>query len=228
MQQSKYTKFQTLGLELNESKHNIFNIAVIVLNCLTFVVTVFINAAASNPSIGIFKNSTSVVSANNEIDITPAGWTFATWGIIYTWQALWLLYNVVIIFIKTEYGPLYQNPPVLTIVFHILIFINLVLNISWLFLWDSQKLTVSFVFIVFMTLALYAALILSHKNIHDAEQVLNINKKRVYLWLYRILVNNGVAFYATWITIASAINFAIAFTYEWNGMRQRDSIQIKK
>jgi hypothetical protein len=35
------------------------------------------------------------------------------------------------------------------------------------------------------------------------------------LWCYRILVNNGLAFYATWITVATTLNLAIAITYNW-------------
>ena len=41
---------------------------------------------------------------------------------------------------------------------------------------------------------------------------------RKYLWLYRILLNNGLVFYATWVTVATALNFAIALTYEWNSI----------
>jgi hypothetical protein len=165
-----------LGLKINQSRHSAVNIAAIVLSILVFIVTVFINAAATQPSLGIFKNSTSAISASHEVDITPDGWTFSTWGLIYTWQALWLVYNVAAIFIKTEDGPLYQNPPVLTIVFHIFVILNFVFNIIWLFLWEAERFGVGFFFLLFITLSLYAAAILSHKNIHDAERSLYGNK----------------------------------------------------
>jgi hypothetical protein len=32
-----------------------------------------------------------------------------------------------------------------------------------------------------------------------------------------MLVNNGIAFYATWLTVASLLNFSIAWTYSWTG-----------
>jgi hypothetical protein len=31
------------------------------------------------------------------------------------------------------------------------------------------------------------------------------------------LLNNGLAFYATWVTVAWAINLAIATAYTWDG-----------
>ena len=57
---------------------------------------------------------------------------------------------------------------------------------------------------------------ISHKNIYDAEAVLR-NKNQVYLWLYRAFVNNGLAYYATWVTIATFLNFSIALTYRSGG-----------
>ena len=39
----------------------------------------------------------------------------------------------------------------------------------------------------------------------------------------RILINNGLIFYATWVTIATNLNLAIALTYEWNVLNGEDS-----
>ena len=64
-----------------------------------------------------------------------------------------------------------------------------------------------------MLLSLYIALVISHNNIYNSEPFLR-NKKWV-LVCYRALVNNGLAFYATWLTVATCLNLAIAMTYEW-------------
>ena len=170
MDQSRFTKFQTLGLELNEPKHSIISIVILVINILTFAVMMFINAAAAIPSLGVFKERTGDVSNRFEVDITPAGWTFSTWGIIYAWTGLWLFYNAVLIFIRSDtVGKLYQNPPVFTIAFHLIIFFNFSLNIAWLFTWDGLKFGLGFFVLLGIALTLYAAIILSHKNIYDAE-----------------------------------------------------------
>lgn len=35
---------------------------------------------------GIFINTTGGVSDQYSIEITPSGWTFSIWGVIYFWQ----------------------------------------------------------------------------------------------------------------------------------------------
>lgn len=170
--------FQTTGLRQNTKAHNIINILFIAFNAVFFVVLAFINASASSPDIGIFSQPTGNISNRHPTDITPAGWTFSTWGIIYTWQALWILYSIVSIFLRTDYGRLYLEPPVFTIFFFIFIFINYAFNISWLFIWDKEYFSVSFAALALLTVSLYVATVISHKNIFEAEVFLD--KKRVY------------------------------------------------
>jgi len=176
---------------------------------------VFFNSASSTNLIkGLFKNLTNEIARKNEVSITPAGWTFSSWGIIYTWQILWLLFNVVLIFVKDKNNqPLYRSPVVLSFWFHLFISANFILNIIWLFVWDNRDLTGAFLVLFFMTAVLYVAIVISHKNIYDAEEELQSSKW--VIWLYRIFVNNGLAFYATWISVATSLNIAIAITYTW-------------
>ena len=70
-------------------------------------------------------------------------------------------------------------------------------------------------------------MIISHKNIYDAEAVLKNNKK-IYLWLYRVLVNNGLAYYATWVTVATCLNFSIALTYRSGGINRKYNFNTRK
>lgn len=204
-------RFQTEGLRKRNHTHNIVLLCLIILNVITFWIMIFFNVAAGQ-NFGIFTRKTGDISDGNEVYITPAGATFSTWGAIYTWQALWLLLNVVLIFLKNENSRLYYDPPVLTILFHCFIFFNFCFNAGWLGLWDSQEFTGSFIFILFMAATVYAAIVISHRNIYNADQYL---KRRWVLWLYRILVNNGLCFYAAWLTIATLLNLAIAITYRW-------------
>jgi hypothetical protein len=74
----------------------------------------------------------------------------------------------------------------------------------------------AFIMILFLAISLYVALAISHKNIYDAEAILK-NNNQVYLWLYRVLVNNGLAYYATWVTVATFLNFSQALIYESGG-----------
>ncbi|RUS71502.1 hypothetical protein EGW08_020753, partial [Elysia chlorotica] len=78
---------------------------------------VFNGLGGSEPDGTIFKNRTGELSDYYYTAITPAGWTFGIWGVIYAWQALWVTYSVVNIFRKTQsWGggpggdPVYSSP----------------------------------------------------------------------------------------------------------------------
>jgi hypothetical protein len=43
-----------------------------------------------------------------------------------------------------------------------------------------------------------------------------VNYRNVDIWLIRVLIQNGLAFYATWVAIASHINFVTYITYRLN------------
>ncbi|CAF0775732.1 unnamed protein product [Brachionus calyciflorus] len=216
--------FQSPDLTNNSTPHNEINIILIILNALLYVVLVFINASASSPSIGIFKNVTGDISNEHQVDITPAGWTFSTWGIIYTWQGLWIVYSIASIFIRNNGNRLYLVPPVFTRLFFVFIYLHYAFNISWLFIWDNQIFSLAFAFLALLTISLYIATAISHKNIYDSETHLTKNRQTKFLWLYRIFLNNGLAFYATWVTLATFLNMAIAWTYEWHGERKIASV----
>ena len=45
-----------------------------------------------------YQSDTGNISDVYSTQITPAGWAFSIWGVIYTWQALWLLYAWTFVF----------------------------------------------------------------------------------------------------------------------------------
>lgn len=186
-------------------------IGCVVTSTVLFALMIFFNIASSQQSWGIFQNK--VGDAAGDVAISPAGFTFSTWVVIYIWTALLLVFNIILIFIKQNDERLYAEPPVLTIPFHILLQLNFAGNFSWLFINDAKLSTVGWVMLTFMVVTLYGAIIIATRNTFNAVSALQ-NKKWVY-WLYRILALNGLTFYAAWITVASLLNLAIAITYEW-------------
>lgn len=205
-------RFQTDGLRKRNSGHSIPLLVAIAVNTVVFAIMIFFNIAAGQ-DFGIFKNNTGTISDANEVYITPAGATFATWGVIYTWQGLWVAFQISLIFFKFGNSRLYYEPPVLTIPFQIFIFLNFCANAGWLALWDSQLFTWSWIFSVFMAVTIYIATFIATKNAYDAEVYLN--SRRLVVWLYRALVHNGLTFYGTWLTVAALLNLAITITYRW-------------
>ena len=94
--------------ELPSPSHSPLNIGLILLTVLTFVITATFNALAGSGAVvgegKIFSATVGDISDIYQLYITPAGFTFSIWSIIYLWIAFSLFIFVVTIFIKTDFG----------------------------------------------------------------------------------------------------------------------------
>lgn len=185
----------------------------IVVNVILFALVLFINACASNvdgPLNWLFGNlSTGEVSDKYYLEITPAGWAFSIWGLIYTWQLLWIIYSLSLLCRKTV-------PEVLSPLFFLFYMLANVCNVSWIVLFSWEKIQIC-AFVLFATLfCLCATLAVSYWRMNK----LHTDKfPKFDFWAIQILVNNGIALYATWCTVASLLNLAMAISY-FHGVKQ--------
>ena len=92
--------------ELPSPSHSPLNVGLIVLCVLTFFITATFNAlAGSAAALGsVFESTVGDISDEYQLYITPAGFTFSIWSLIYLWIAFSLLIFVITIFIKTDFG----------------------------------------------------------------------------------------------------------------------------
>ncbi|AWP20611.1 Hypothetical protein SMAX5B_001584 [Scophthalmus maximus] len=193
------------------AKHSISLLSAVVLALIFFIITMAFTALAG-PGIHPFLRSTANISDEFVTQITPSGWTFAIWSIIYIFLASVLLYLLSGIFRKNAYGYVYCSPPVLPHGFFVAWCLNLALNTGWLFLWDRRQMPAALAFLILIALTNYVVIFFSCHGLHNYGAWLNKYHK-VDLWLHRVLIQNGVAIYATWTTIASMINLAIVLNY---------------
>ena len=86
--------------------HSPLNITLILMTVATFVLTAIFNAlAGSGAGVGsIFESTVGNISDKYDLYITPAGFTFSIWSVIYLWIALMLLFFIISIFVKTDFG----------------------------------------------------------------------------------------------------------------------------
>ncbi|XP_061212194.1 uncharacterized protein LOC133213743 [Neopsephotus bourkii] len=191
-------------------------ILVMLLALAVFVAVVILNAGdATGTFKGLFRSTPGNISAKYNTDFTPAGWTFLIWNVIYAWQLAWLLYALSGICRRNEFGCVYIKPDLLPISFYAVWILNNGLNIAWLFLWDRECLLPALVLLVALTLATFVCLVISHRALRAHSSWL-VKGHKAELWLTRILVQNGLALYATWTSIATLLNFAIVLIYKWN------------
>ncbi|XP_077391782.1 uncharacterized protein LOC144028550 [Festucalex cinctus] len=176
-------------------------IFVIVLCAVVFVAVLVVNALAGSGR-GLFYSSTGNVSARYETNITPAGWTFSIWGVIYIWLSLMVLYITLFVFRGSWAQCL------LPYVFYFFWLLSIVLNMIWLLLWDRELMLSALVVLILIVISNYGVLSIGCfiTDYYGLWLKTYYPKDRTCLI---ILVQNGLALYTTWTTIASLINFTL-------------------
>ena len=166
-----------------------------VTNIIFFVVMVVINALAGSTTLLNGKLSGEISDLYPTL-ITPAGFTFSIWGIIYA---------LLLVFIVFQAFPRNRNQSFLHQI-SFLFALSSIFNVFWLFLWHYEFITFS-VGLMFGLLATLIAIYLR----------LDIGRASVPL-RERILVHIPFSVYLGWITVASIANVAVALTAAgWDG-----------
>ncbi|XP_022089421.1 uncharacterized protein LOC110978606 [Acanthaster planci] len=207
-------------------KHDVLFICMSVLFTAALILTLVINAFSTTIGIeiGWFLNITGDISDKYYMEITPAGWTFSIWAVIYVFEGLFALYLLISLFRRNDQGPVYRNPPVINSLMLLFYTLNLGINVSWLFVWDRELMPVAVALLALLPFTLYLVLIINHRLV-DQSGINLRNNHRIDLIAVRIIIQNGLATYATWVTIATLINFAIVLRY-WGGMSQSDASTV--
>ena len=184
-------------------------IASLYVSTVALIITFVVSGLANYPEpekFG-FKNNTGDISDMYYTQITPSGWAFSIWGIIYTWQALWTLYGWSHV-IRMNF-PIAISP--FTLIFYSCA--NLV-NVAWTYVWGNDLPQYSFPIVVIVGVALYAAIGFEAFHLYKTTALLeSMQKFKIDLYLTRILVLNGLVIYSTWVAVASLLNFAVFLEY---------------
>ena len=164
-------------------------------NILAFVLTIIVNSLAGSTTL-IGGKVTAEISDANFTLITPAGYVFSIWGVIYVLLGIFVVYQA----LPSQKGKDFQNK------IGWLFVLSSIINIVWLFVWQFEYLIFSVVlmFILLATLiAIYLRLDIGKSNVDLSE---------------RIAVHLPFSTYLGWITIASIANVATTLvSINWDG-----------
>lgn len=164
-------------------------------NIIAFALTVLVNGLAGSTTILGGKLTAEISDANPTL-ITPAGYVFSIWGVIYILLGTFVVFQA----LPSQKEKNYHERIGWLFVFSSL------LNIAWLFLWQFEYLDLS-VILMFLLLAALIAIYLR----------LNIGKSTVPL-RERLAVHVPFSVYLGWITIASIANVTVTLvSVEWDG-----------
>ncbi|XP_023181782.1 uncharacterized protein LOC111606182 isoform X1 [Xiphophorus maculatus] len=167
---------------------------------------------------GVFRQRTEDVSLKYMTSVTPAQWTFFVWDFIYFWFFAMFVYLLAGLCRRSTYEWMYTTPAVLPYGFHVSIIIYLSLNITWLFLYDREMLLPVLITAALMTLTDYMTLFFSCHGLKIYGAWLS-KHRNADLWMFRILVQNGVAVYATWGTLSTLLNLTIYLQHQTEASR---------
>lgn len=165
------------------------------INIIAFALTVLVNGLAGSTKILGGKLTAEISDANPTL-ITPAGYVFSIWGVIYILLGIFVVFQV----LPSQKEKGYQER------IGWLFVLSSLLNVAWLFLWQFEYLSLSVV-LMFLLLATLIAIYLR----------LNIGKSAVPL-REKLAVNVPFSVYLGWITIASIANVTVTLvSVEWDG-----------
>jgi hypothetical protein len=164
-------------------------------NVVAYVLMVAVNGLAGSTTI-IGGKLTAEVSDANPTLVTPAGYTFSIWGVIYILLAVFVIYQAVV---RSRPGASRDRIGWLFVM-------SSAFNILWLFAWQYEILVVS-VIIMFLLLAtliaIYLRLGIGVRRVEPAE---------------RLAVHLPFSVYLGWITIATIANVAATLvSLNWDG-----------
>ena len=196
-------------LPAKTKKISVLEIISLSLTSVILLATFVVNglAASNDASKFGFKNGTINVSDEFYTEITPAGWTFSIWGIIYAWQVLWILYGWSFVF-----RPSFTKT--ITPVVYLLYGFTNICNIIWSYLWGNEYPQVAFPFIFLIAVSLWTAVGVEVVYLYKQPPSSDHSKWfKLDFYITQIVVVNGLAIYGTWVTIATLINFSIILEY---------------
>jgi len=167
----------------------------------------------------VFESTPRNRSNNFPIDIVPASWTFDVWSAIYSWQALHLLYGLTLIFRKAFGDYIYTNPSPVSPGFYFLFIISSLSNTGWLFTSVRGNLIGSLFMSIINRFALFGCIVISHRDLCRTGSSMLSRGLFKDIWAIRLLIHNGVAFYAAWGSVAVLISFNTVLVYEGSVQR---------
>jgi hypothetical protein len=157
---------------------------------------VIVNGLAGSTTILGDKNTAQISDVNPTL-ITPAGYVFSIWGVIY------ILLGIFVVFQALPSGVEEDCQRRVGLLF----VLSSLLNIVWLFLWQFEYLSLS----VVLMFLLLATLILTYMRLRIGKSAVSLREK--------LAVHMPFSVYLGWITIASIANVAVTLvSLEWDGL----------
>lgn len=164
-----------------------------MLLAIAFGVMVLLNVLSSVGNVMFFHKTNAEISNAYPTVITPAGFTFSVWGIIYTFVGLYVVYNLVPSLRQRTGSALLRPLAVLQIA-------GFAFNSAWLVAFSNSQLWLG-VFLI----AGYAVVLAR------AYLLLGVGLRRAW-WLEKVAVHCAVSSNLSWVLVANCANLTLVLS----------------
>ncbi|XP_076455619.1 uncharacterized protein LOC143290188 [Babylonia areolata] len=147
------------------------------------------------------------------LPVSLADWSVPIWGVVYVYQGSWLAYAVTGICRKTAAGPAYNNPKLLPVQIHIFFSLAVLLQVGWLISMDKQNLGFALLLVLIATGFAVASLGESYRVLASTQSLLMQQERTWDLWAVRVLAQNGLAVFSTWLTLHACLTFVLFLSF---------------
>ncbi len=165
-----------------------------ILNAFAVLAVISINALAN--ALPINGQNTGEISNRFPLLITPSGWAFSIWALIYSALLAFAVYG----FTSTA-----RNNPIFPTLSYLFL-LSCLANVAWIFSWHYEFFPLSLVAMTILLICLisiYLLLNVGRTNRTGAELLFIEAPFRIYLG---------------WITVATVVNVSLLlFQHQWNG-----------
>lgn len=173
-----------------------------IMNTIFFVFMVAANAIFELMPL---NNVTSAdVSARYDTLLTPPGFAFAIWTVIYVWLFLFILYQFGIFHSRSE-G---DNPDIIHAI-GAFFMISCAANIGWIFAWHNEYLFLQLILIIVLWISLLYIRYGLQKEVRSVKD--------------NVFARMPFSIYLSWTTAAMALNLTIAvreYSHDYFGMTE--------
>lgn len=154
------------------------------------------------------KESLSYVFDKYYLEVTPRRYVFVTmWLVIYLWLIVGIIFLWVVLFIEHSRYNRKLNIRIIKVNYLISLIINMSANILWVAVAQYERIIMCFLILLLMSSSLYV-------TIGTVSKVLRENNNTILVWGVRIILQNGIAVYATWSSVTTLLSLAMLLTYQ--------------
>nr|CAB3262979.1 uncharacterized protein LOC100186076 [Phallusia mammillata] len=181
---------------------------------LSYLSSFFLSFLGATGLNGVFYNNLSVLDKKYFQQVSPEPIAFGIiWPLIYLWNLVGVLYIVVSCCLPVDKSPVKITPTLVPKTFLISYCVTFLSMSLWLFAFDREMLGPAFAILLLSAVSAYVAVGVSCKAVTDNLKILE-RKYEAVLWLVRILVQNGLSFLGTWLTVATLLNLTTFIIYK--------------